>query len=131
EIELGIWSDAQAFLSALLERARGPSPAVQSWAREASAVATGWRNTRGPMSQRALETPPGTVHPLQVIAALQRAMRPQDVIVCDSGFNQIWGGQYFETMEAGRRYIGPRGMGVMGYSLPAAIAARIGDPTRR
>ena len=71
------------------------------------------------------------MHPLQVIAALQRAMRPQDVIVCDSGFNQIWGGQYFETSEAGRRYIGPRGMGVMGYSFPAAIAACIGDPGRR
>ena len=131
EIELGIWSDARAFLSALQRRLGDRLGPDRSWAREASEVAAGWRKERGPMSSRPLDVPAGTVHPLQVIGALQRVMDPQDVIVCDSGFNQIWGGQYFETSESGRRYIGPRGMGVMGYSFPAAIAARLGDPSRR
>ena len=131
EIELGIWSDARAFLSALQRRLGDRPGPDRSWAQEASEVAAGWRNERGPMSSRPLDVPAGTVHPLQVIGALQRVMDPQDVIVCDSGFNQIWGGQYFETSESGRRYIGPRGMGVMGYAFPAAIAARLGDPSRR
>lgn len=131
EIELGIWSDARAFLSALQRRLGDRPGPDRSWAREASEVAAGWRKERGPMSSRPLDVPAGTVHPLQVIGALQRVMDPQDVIVCDSGFNQIWGGQYFETSESGRRYIGPRGMGVMGYAFPAAIAARLGDPSRR
>ena len=131
EIELGIWSDARAFLSALQRRLGDRLEPDRSWAREASEVAADWRKERGPMSSRPLDVPAGTVHPLQVIGALQRVMDPQDVIVCDSGFNQIWGGQYFETSESGRRYIGPRGMGVMGYAFPAAIAARLGDPSRR
>lgn len=131
EIELGIWSDARVFLSTLLRRVGDGRRSERPWEQEASAIAARWRSERGPMSGRPLEAPPGTVHPLQVIAALQRAMDPGDVIVCDSGFNQIWGGQYFETSEAGRRYIGPRGMGVMGYSLPAAMGARMGDPGRR
>ena len=131
EIELGIWSDARAFLSALQRRLGDRPGPDRSWAQEASEVAAGWRKERGPMSSRPLDVPAGTVHPLQVIGALQRVMDPQDVIVCDSGFNQIWGGQYFETSESGRRYIGPRGMGVMGYAFPAAIAARLGDPSRR
>ncbi len=131
EVELGIWSDARTFLAALAQRSGSLRRAHRPWAQEASAVAERWRHEQGPMSRRPLVTPPGTVHPLQVIAALQRTMRPDDVIVCDSGFNQVWGGQYFETMASGRRYIGPRGMGVMGYSFPAAIGARLGDSRRR
>ena len=131
EVELGIWSDARSFLTALAQRSGSLRRAQRPWAQEARDVTERWRREQGPMSGRTLDAPPGTVHPLQVIAALQRAMRPDDVIVCDSGFNQVWGGQYFETMQSGRRYIGPRGMGVMGYSFPAAIAARLGDPGRR
>lgn len=131
EVALGVCSDARAFITALLRRMDARQHSERAWTQEASAVAATWRSERGPMSRRPMDAPPGTVHPLQVIAALRRAMDPGDVIVCDSGFNQIWGGQYFETMEAGRRYIGPRGMGVMGYSFPAAIAAKVGDPGRR
>ena len=131
EVELGIWSDARTFLAVLAKRSRPLARAQRPWADEAGAVAERWRREQGPMSRRPLEAVQGTVHPLQVIAALQRAMRPADVIICDSGFNQVWGGQYFETMQSGRRYIGPRGMGVMGYSFPAAIGARLGDPSRR
>lgn len=54
------------------------------------------------------------VHPLQVIRAFRATMATDDVLICDSGFNQIWGGQYFEVERAGRTYMGPRGSGVMG-----------------
>lgn len=131
EVALGVCSDARVFITALLRRMDGRQHSERAWTQEASAVAVTWRSERGPMSRRPMDAPPGTVHPLQVIAALRRAMDPHDVIDCDSGFNQIWGGQYFETTEAGRSYIGPRGMGVMGYSFPAAIGAKIGDPGRR
>lgn len=131
EVDVGIWSDARTFLTALTQACAPLALSRRAWADQAQAEVTRWRNERGPQSAPAGIADSDTVHPLQAIAALQRAMRPTDVIICDSGFNQIWGGQYFETMEPGRRYIGPRGMGVMGYSFPAAIAARLGDPTRR
>lgn len=131
EVDVGICSDARTFLEAL----SACSAQVQwpDWqcAVEAQKVAAQWRRDRGPESAAAGTADPSFVHPLTVIRALRRAMRADDVIICDSGFNQIWGGQYFETTESGRRYIGPRGMGVMGYSFPAAIAARLADPSRR
>ncbi|MGB6102536.1 MAG: thiamine pyrophosphate-binding protein [Pusillimonas sp.] len=131
EVELGIWSDAKVFLQSLSDHC-----AVRQWrewsvAGEAETIASDWRRERGPESALANRIEPGAVHPLQAMRALQRCLRPDDVLVCDSGFNQIWGGQYYETQETGRRYIGPRGMGVMGFSLPAAIAGRIANPDRR
>ena len=37
---------------------------------------------------------------------MRDAMQDDDVLVCDSGFNQIWGGQYFELRSPGRYYLG-------------------------
>ncbi|MCY4259810.1 MAG: thiamine pyrophosphate-dependent enzyme [Rhodobacteraceae bacterium] len=68
------------------------------------------------------------VHPIQVVRAMREAMADQDVLVCDSGFNQIWGGQCFDVRSSGRCYLGPRGFGVMGYGLPAAIARAMTTP---
>ena len=131
EVDVGICSDARTFLTALTQASTHLACTRRAWADECRAEVVRWRAERGPQSPLAFTSERGKVHPLQAIAALQRGMKPGDVIICDSGFNQIWGGQYFETMESGRRYIGPRGMGVMGYSFPAAIAARLSDPTRR
>jgi acetolactate synthase-1/2/3 large subunit len=58
-------------------------------------------------------------------------MGPDDTLICDSGFNQIWGGQYFEVEKKGRYYVGPRGMGTMGFAFPAAIGAKLACPERR
>ena len=55
-------------------------------------------------------------------------MADDDVLVCDSGFNQIWGSQYFDVKSQGRSYLGPRGFGVMGYATPAAIARAMATP---
>ena len=131
EVDVGICCDARTFIEALTAASRHLARSGRRWADESRSEVLRWRAERGPQSPVAVSSESGKVHPLQAIAALQRAMDPGDVIICDSGFNQIWGGQYFETMESGRRYIGPRGMGVMGYSFPAAIAARLSDPTRR
>lgn len=131
EVEIGVWSDAKAFLEELLTVCTGSVRPEWPCAREAASVASTWRQERGSEAIPDNEREAATVHPRQAISVLQQCLRPGDVIVCDSGFNQIWGGQYYETQETGRRYIGPRGMGVMGFSLPAAIAGSIADQSRR
>jgi acetolactate synthase-1/2/3 large subunit len=98
---------------------------------EIEAIHAKWLAERGIGNALANDDNASPVHPLQVIRALRRQMAPQDIIICDSGFNQIWGGQYFEVHEAGRTYMGPRGFGVMGYSFPAAIATKLARPERK
>jgi len=49
------------------------------------------------------------------------------VLVCDASFASGWGGVYFET-RGNRRAIFPRGMGGLGWGLPAAIGAQVARP---
>ncbi len=108
----------------------GPRPSGPT-AAAVEATTSRWRTERGTESTVANDDTASPVHPLQVIRALDRAMADEDILICDSGFNQIWGGQYFEVGAAGRTYMGPRGSGVMGFALPAAIATSLVRPDRR
>ena len=130
-ISLGICADVERFVSALLEECRSLQWPAQERTQAVSGLRRQWLVERGTDSPQAQPVGDGLVHPLQVIAALRKAMSAQDTIVCDSGFNQIWGGQYFEVQRPGRSYIGPRGMGVMGFGLPGALGAAVADPERK
>lgn len=75
------------------------------------------------------EVPQGTVNPKLFIDRLSKAM-PQDTVVCaDVGQNQIWTCTDYVFAEGGR-LITSGGMGTMGYSLPAAIGAKLAAPER-
>ncbi len=130
--DLAVPGDIKAALRDLLDalalRRTAADPAIGD---EVRALTSRWRSEHGIESAAAQDGPNAPVHPLQVIRALRQAMSPDDVLVCDSGFNQIWGGQYFEVGRAGRSYMGPRGSGAMGFSVPAAIAHSLARPDRR
>src|SRR5690606_9871129 len=53
-----------------------------------------------------------------------------EAIICsDVGQHQMWAAQYYHFPEP-RRWINSGGLGTMGFGLPAAIGAQIGDPER-
>lgn len=126
-----IWSDAKLFLEDLLVAAREmrwDGPRADDIV---SAIRRTWLSERGIESAQSEYSDETPVHPLKAIRALREAMAPEDTLICDSGFNQIWGGQYFEVQLPGRHYVGPRGMGTMGFAFPAAIGAKIAQPDKR
>lgn len=49
------------------------------------------------------------------------------VIVSDVGQNQMWSAQYFEYTKP-NQFLSAGGLGSMGYSLPASIGAKFGNP---
>lgn len=71
----------------------------------------------------------GTVNPRKFIDKLSKAMPADTVVSVDVGQNQIWTatGYHFKN---GGRFITSGGMGTMGYSVPAAIGAKMADPDR-
>ena len=71
----------------------------------------------------------GTVNPREFIAALSKAMPDNTVVVADVGQNQIWTATGYHIKEGGR-FLTSGGMGTMGYSVPAAIGAKMADPSR-
>ncbi|NKC13012.1 MAG: hypothetical protein GKR94_12650 [Gammaproteobacteria bacterium] len=125
--------DVQAVLKMMmdvLESERGTAQRAGQ-REEVLALTSHWRERSGIGSALAKDNDCSPLHPLQVIRALRNTMAADDAIICDSGFNQIWGGQYFEVGQAGRNYMGPRGFGIMGFSLPAAIAYSLANPDQR
>lgn len=70
----------------------------------------------------------GTVNPKEFISRLSDKMPANVNIVADVGQNQIWTSRY--KFKKGGRFLTSGGMGTMGYSLPAAIGAKMADESR-
>ena len=132
-VDLALAGDIKAVLREMLNLLKSGSRVMsRTTQRDAvSAITAKWRKEKGIESPLARDDDARPVHPIQVIRAMRDAMQDDDVLVCDSGFNQIWGGQYFEVRSPGRNYLGPRGFGVMGYGLPAAISRALTTPDQR
>ena len=67
----------------------------------------------------------GCVNPRAFIAELNAKLPQNAVLVADVGQNQIWTANGVRMN--GGRFLTSGGMGTMGYSLPAAIGARLAD----
>lgn len=129
-VEMALAGDLRSVLRMMLGKLRNdPRVTKKQVQRDAvSALTAKWRQEKGIESDLARDETTKPVHPIQVIRAMRDAMGDDDVLVCDSGFNQIWGGQCFEVRSSGRCYLGPRGFGVMGYATPAAISRALTTP---
>jgi len=100
--------------------------------RESPAVAAAVEKETGddaPPSRFQVDHPerPGFCHPVRVLAPLGRKMRAGDVACVDVGDITLWSSLCM-CMSGGQRVLSSQGMGVMGYALPAAIAASLQRP---
>lgn len=72
---------------------------------------------------------PAYVDPAAFIKLLSEKMEETGVYVADVGQNQIWSCSY-HTVKKGH-FLTSGGMGTMGYSIPAAMGAKVGDKSRQ
>ncbi len=72
---------------------------------------------------------PAYVDPAAFITRLSEKMAPDAVYVADVGQNQIWSCGYHIVKEG--RFLTSGGMGTMGYSIPAAMGAKLADRNRQ
>ena len=72
---------------------------------------------------------PAYVDPAEMIKSLSAKMQDDAVYVADVGQNQIWSCAYHVVKQG--RFLTSGGMGTMGYSIPAAMGAKLGDPNRQ
>lgn len=69
------------------------------------------------------------IDPTWVIQALSKKMTDDAVYVADVGQNQVWSAR--GHIQRDGRFLTTGGMGTMGYSLPAAIGAKLAAPQKQ
>ncbi len=84
-------------------------------------VLSGYRDTMG----RVRKPNPEYVDPAEFIRMLSEAMEDDAVYVADVGQNQIWSCNNHVVKDG--RFLTTGGMGTMGYSIPAAMGAKLAD----
>ena len=98
-----------------------PRPDTSEW----------WRRIEGWRAVRSLdypETDPKQIMPQRAIQSLWEATRDQaPIITTEVGQHQMWAAQHFH-FEAPNKWLTSGGLGTMGYGLPAAIGAQLGNP---
>jgi acetolactate synthase-1/2/3 large subunit len=84
----------------------------------------GWR-ARKSLSYPASQTEIMPQHAIQRLYAATNARKP--IITTEVGQHQMWAAQFF-GFEQPNKWLTSGGLGTMGYGLPAAIGAQIGNP---
>jgi acetolactate synthase-1/2/3 large subunit len=102
-------------------------PATEEWL----ATLAGYREEaeEAKKAKADLVITPGTVDPTHFIHALSDAMQRDAVYVADVGQNQLW--SCANCIIRDGRFFTTGGMGCMGYSVPAAMGAKLADPARQ
>ncbi len=72
---------------------------------------------------------PAYVDPAAFITRLSDKMQDNGIYVADVGQNQIWSCGYHVVKEG--KFLTSGGMGTMGYSIPAAMGAKVAAPDRQ
>jgi acetolactate synthase-1/2/3 large subunit len=102
------------------EHARTGLPDLGAWWHQID----GWRSTY-PLGYA--KTADGLLSPQHVIQRLGQLNDPETVYVAGVGQHQMWAAQFI-TYENPRTWINSGGLGTMGYSIPAAMGAKVGRP---
>ncbi len=127
--DVGIRGDCRRVIEAMVAAMRSLGGA------DAQADRSAWRSTISGWQEKfplvyAQSEPGAKLKPQYVIEEL-RDHNPADTIVCSGvGQHQMHASQYW-NFEHPYTWINSGGLGTMGFSIPAAIGAKIGMPARR
>jgi acetolactate synthase-1/2/3 large subunit len=122
-VDLPIVADAGhaiAAMVALWKKRKPRAHGLQAW----------WEQIDQWRAKRSLDFPDGNgeIMPQAAIRALWDATKDRaPIISTEVGQHQMWAAQHF-GFEAPNKWLTSGGLGTMGYGLPAAIGAQIGNP---
>ncbi len=68
--------------------------------------------------------------PQRIINEIRNGLADDAIVTCDAGENRLFMTHWFQTRQAGT-LISPAATGGMGYAIPAAMGAKLANPTRR
>lgn len=115
-------ADVRNVFQALLEADLHPDPAaMEAWISKLEEIK---KNT---VDHRKFSD--SLVNPMTLVQTLSEKMAPDAIYVADVGQNQLWSADNY-IMKQGR-FLTTGGMGTMGYSIPAAVGAKLAAPEKQ
>ena len=126
-VDVPIVGDCKAVISELIETLRNE----RATGGEASDLSAWWRYLDGirrtyPLSYD--RQTDGSMSPEFVISALGKAAGPDAIYCAGVGQHQMWAAQFI-SYEKPRTWLNSGGLGTMGYAVPAAMGAKMADPS--
>jgi len=126
--EVSLWGDAQAGLDDLAsELADSVAQQKQDRAEYAAEVPARMKRWTDEAADR-LHSTEKPINMGRVMQELNNHMPVDSVLVADGGFAGHWTGLLYNTKKAGRTYVPDRGLASIGYGLPGAVGAQLGQP---
>jgi len=119
-VDVGIVSDASAFMRAFLPRTR--ETARPEWLARVNEL-----RKQNPLPEPAPRD--DTMHPLAILRALGECLAPDTPVTTDVGQHQMWVAQAL-PIRSPRQLLTSGGLGSMGFGLPAAIGAALASGGR-
>jgi acetolactate synthase I/II/III large subunit len=116
-----IVGDARQVLTELIER-------VKPRMKDAWNERTEYWKEKYPL--RYLQTEQGLVSPQYVIETLNTVIDSEAIVVTDVGQHQMWTALYHHFRKP-RHFLSSGGLGTMGFGLPAAMGAALGNPDKQ
>ncbi|HWS57486.1 MAG TPA: acetolactate synthase large subunit [Actinotalea sp.] len=104
------------------EHAQHGKPDLEGWWRQID----DWRET---FPLGFTEPDDGHLAPQHVISRIGAIAGPEAVYVAGVGQHQMWASQFIRY-ERPNAWLNSGGLGTMGYAVPAAMGAKVGDPSR-
>ncbi len=124
--ECSITADAKLALRAMLEAAKASGLSKETcpwanWVLEVQSMVDLWNIAFQKLAKDG--GPPESINPYFVMAALNKVISPDDVIVADTGYMAAYGGALVDVKAPGRKYL--RAAGSLGWGLPASLGAQL------
>ncbi len=118
-VDIPLVGDAKKAINALLENAKPLN--ISEWVKQIQE----WKK------EYPIEMPKEVkgVSPQKIIEAINKVFDKNAIITTDVGQNQLWTTQFLE-LNSTKKMLTSGGLGTMGYGLPSAIGAKIGNPTK-
>ena len=73
---------------------------------------------------------PKYILPQELIDTVSQLVDDETIVVTDVGQHQMWAAQFFNSRQP-RQFLTSGGLGTMGYGLPAALGAKLGQPDKK
>ncbi|RUX09666.1 acetolactate synthase catalytic subunit [Mesorhizobium sp. M8A.F.Ca.ET.059.01.1.1] len=69
-----------------------------------------------------------SLRPERVMMDLQRCLTPNMTVVADASYSSMWVAGQLTALDAGQRFLTPRGLAGLGWGLPMAVGAKLASP---